>query len=264
LLRLRHLRGSKAARLTGLRAPRASRFNGPAFARFAVQKLFGLRALRALRGSKAVRPSRASRASRFNHPAFAPSAPRRRRAACFICAICAICGCKYTRLPMPDLELLPDPDPALAALARELERARQPSYPLTFVARRAPAAADAIAVADALAAEAGYSGLGAAWAEVPRRIAVKILAHVIGGELAYPEQVVPPERAADLAARFVALLPERARFFTNGALSGDFAIYDLAGAELLGWRSISAAPFDNGVVAVGAERALLLWAEDAP
>lgn len=173
---------------------------------------------------------------------------------------------------MPDPELLPDADRAIVALERDLERAREPSYPLSFVARRVAAPApglsraegDALAVADALAAEAGYTGLGAAWVEVPRRIAVKLLAHVIGGELAYPEEVVAPERAAELAGRFLALLPERARFFTNGALSGDFAIYDLAGAEVLGWRSISAAPFDNGVVAVGGERALLLWAEDAP
>lgn len=166
---------------------------------------------------------------------------------------------------MSELELLPDRDPAALALEQELERAREPSYPLTFAARRLAApAADAVAVADAMAADSGYSALGAAWVEVPRRIAAKILAHIIGGELAYPEEVLPAPRAADLAGRFIALLPERARYFTNGALSGDFAIYDLAGGEVLGWRSISAAPFDNGVIAVGGDRALLLWAEDAP
>jgi hypothetical protein len=165
---------------------------------------------------------------------------------------------------MPQFELLPDPDPAVAAFERDLDRAREPSYPLSFAARRLAAPHDARAVADAIAAEAGYTALGASWVEVPRRIAAKILAHVIGGELAYPEEVVPAPRAEELAGRFLALLPERPRFFTNGAISGDFAVYDLAGAEVLGWRSISEAPFDNGVVAVGAERAVLLWAEDAP
>jgi hypothetical protein len=166
---------------------------------------------------------------------------------------------------MPELELLPDRDPAVAALARDLERARKPSYPLTFAAARLPAGADdPLAAADALAVAAGFRGLGAGWVEVPRRIAVKILAHVVGGELAYPEEVVPAERAEELARRFVALLPERARFFTNGAVSGDFAIYDLAGGEVLGWRSLSEAPLDNGVVAVGGDRAAILWAEDAP
>jgi hypothetical protein len=166
---------------------------------------------------------------------------------------------------MSEPELLPDRDPAAVSFERDLDRAREPSYPLTFLARRLAAPAeDARAVADVVAAAAGYTGLGAGWVEVPRRIAVKILAHVIGGELAYPEEVVPAERAQELAARFVGLLPDGSRYFTNGALSGDFAIYDLAGGEVLGWRSISEAPFDNGVVGVGGDRALLLWAEDAP
>ena len=164
------------------------------------------------------------------------------------------------------IELLPDPDPALAALARDLERAREPSYPLTLELRRMAADApdDPAPALDALAAEAGYRGLGAGWVEVPRRIAAKILLHVVGGELAYPEEVVPPERAEALAQRFLALFPAGARFFTNGAVSGDFAIYDRAGDEVLGWRSLSEAPLDNGVAAIGGGRVGLLWAEDAP
>lgn len=164
------------------------------------------------------------------------------------------------------IELLPDPDPALAALARDLERAREPSYPLTLELRRLAAAApdDAAPALDALAAEAGYRGLGAAWVEVPRRIAAKILLHVVGGELAYPAEVVPRERAEALAERFLALFPAGARFFTNGAVSGAFAIYDRAGEEVLGWRSLSEAPLDNGVAAIGGGRVGLIWAEDAP
>lgn len=166
---------------------------------------------------------------------------------------------------MATFELKPFNDPAIAAFERDLDKAREPSYPLTFLAAQlSTPGEDATAIADAVAAAAGYKGLGTAWIEVPRRIATKILAHVIGGELAYPEEVVPAERAEALAARFFALLPERTRFFTNGALSGNFAIYDLAGGEVLGWRSLSEAPFDNGIVAVGADRALILWAEDAP
>lgn len=167
---------------------------------------------------------------------------------------------------MPAPELLPDPDPALAALARDLERAREPSYPLTLELRRLAGAApdDPAAALDALAAAAGYRGLGPGWVEVPRRIAAKILLHVIGGELAYPEEVVPRPEAEALAARFLVLFPEGARYFTNGAISGDFAVYDRAGAEVLGWRSLSEAPLDNGVAALGGGRVGLLWAEDAP
>jgi hypothetical protein len=166
---------------------------------------------------------------------------------------------------MPEIELVPDRDPALAAFERDLDRARKPSYPLTFAARRvAGAGAEATVVLDAMAEAAGYKGLGSAWIEVPRRIAAKILAHLIGGELAYPAEVVPRERAEELASRLLAFFPEGARYFTNGALSGEFAIYDSAGGEVLGWRSLSEAPYDNGVIALGGDRAALLWAEDAP
>jgi hypothetical protein len=33
---------------------------------------------------------------------------------------------------------------------------------------------------------------------------------------------------------------------------------------VLGWRSISVAPFDNGVIGLAADRVGMLWAEDAP
>jgi hypothetical protein len=162
-------------------------------------------------------------------------------------------------------ELLPDHDPALDDLAHALDQAREPSYPLLFAARRL--AGDAHApdeVLDALAEAIGYQALGPGWIEVPRRIAAKILAHVIGGELAYPEEVIPREQAEALAARFLALFPAGARHYTNGAISGDFAVYDNQGGEVLGWRSLSAAPFDNGVIALGGGRVAILWAEDAP
>jgi len=166
---------------------------------------------------------------------------------------------------MSDLALLHDPDPAIAALARDLERARAPSYPLTFEARRLAAPpSEPSAALDALASEAGYTGLGAYWVAIPRRIAAKILVHIIGGELAYPAEIVRHDQAEELAARFLALFAEGAHYFTNGAVSGEFAIYDSDGGDVLGWRSLSAAPYDNGVIALGAARVALLWAEDAP
>lgn len=166
---------------------------------------------------------------------------------------------------MTELQLLPDDDPAVGALASDLERARKASYPLTFAVRRlAPPEAAPIAALDALAAELEYQPLGEGWIEVPRRIAAKLLAQVIGGELAYPEQVVPPADAETLAGRFLALWPSGTRYFTNGAISGEFAVYDMQGEEVLGWRSLSEAPFDNGVAATGGGRVALLWAEDAP
>lgn len=166
---------------------------------------------------------------------------------------------------MAPVELLPDPDPAIAALARDLARARRSSYPLTLEVRRLAEPPDVATEAlDALAVEAGFRGLGDGWVEVPRRIAAKLLAHVIGSELAYPAEVIPAEHVEALAGRFLALFPAQARYFTNGALSGDFAVYSSAGDEVLGWRSISEAPLDNGVIALSPERVAMLWAEDAP
>lgn len=163
--------------------------------------------------------------------------------------------------------LLPDPDPdrRIAELNDALDAARAESYPLLLSVRRLGAPAESHSAAlDALAADEGYSGLGERWVEVPRRIAAKILTHLIASELAYPAEVVEPGRAEQLAGRFLELFGAGARYFTNGACSGPFAIYNSAGEEVLGWRSISAAPFDNGVVGLSAERVGMLWAEDAP
>jgi hypothetical protein len=164
---------------------------------------------------------------------------------------------------MPDL--LPDTDRTIDDLLRDLDDARAESYPLLLSVRRLVGQGDTPqATLDALAAEEGYTGLGGNWIEVPRRIAAKILAHLITSELAYPTDVVEPTAAEGLAGRFLALFPQGARYFTNGACSGPFAVYDIAGEEVLGWRSISAAPFDNGVIGLSAERVGMLWAEDAP
>ncbi|NNJ09795.1 hypothetical protein EKD04_005600 [Chloroflexales bacterium ZM16-3] len=164
---------------------------------------------------------------------------------------------------MPILQT--DPDRAIETLMDDLDAARAESYPLLVSVRRLGETtgepADAL---DALAIDAGYTGLGGNWVEVPRRIATKILTHLIASELAYPNDIVEQAAAEELAGRFLALFAQGARYFTNGACSGPFAIYDIAGGEVLGWRSISAAPFDNGVIVLSSERVGMLWAEDAP
>jgi hypothetical protein len=156
-------------------------------------------------------------------------------------------------------------DPAVAALARDLERARAASYTLTFemCALSAPVNEPAEAL-DALAADLEFRTLGPHWIEIPRRIAAKLLTHLIAGELAYPEQVVPAEQAAELATRFLELFPAGARYFTNGAVSGETAIYDCDGNDVLGWRSLSDAELDNGVIGLSADRVGMIWAEDSP
>lgn len=162
--------------------------------------------------------------------------------------------------------LLPDDDPSFDALAADLATARAASYPLLVASYCAttPNPAEATATLDAVAAAVGYQGLGAGWIAVPRRIALKLLTQLIAGELAYPAEIVPREQAEMLAGRFLGRLAPEARYYTNGAISGEFAVYDAQGNAVLGWRSLSSAPFDNGVVALDQQRVALLWAEDAP
>ncbi|NJN17216.1 MAG: hypothetical protein HC822_13535 [Oscillochloris sp.] len=166
---------------------------------------------------------------------------------------------------MSNLELLDAEDKLFTALVRDIDRARAESYELMLALRSyKPAAADATAVVDALIRELGYRELGAGWIEIPRRIAAKMIAGLIGFDLAYPDEIVPSEQATDLATRFLEFFPAGTRYFTNGACSGEFAVYDLAGEAVLGWRSISEAPLDNGVVAVNETVVGIVWAEDAP
>lgn len=160
-------------------------------------------------------------------------------------------------------QLLPDNDPAIAALAEDIDEARAESYPLVLAVQRpASVPSEDAPLLDALAIAQGYAGLGAGWIAVPRRIAAKILAHIIGHDLAYPDEIVAPEEAEALAGRFLALFPSGARYYTNGACSGEFAVYDTAGEEVLGWRSLSSSTLDNGVIAIAQERVGMLWAED--
>lgn len=166
---------------------------------------------------------------------------------------------------LPSALLLAADDPAVAVLARDLERARKASYTLTFeVCRLSAPVAEPEYALDALAADLEFQPLGPHWIEIPRRIAAKLLAQLIASELAYPEEVVPAEQAAELAARFLALFPAGARYFTNGAVSGETAIYDIDGNEVVGWRSLSEAELDNGVMALTDDMVGMLWAEDSP
>jgi hypothetical protein len=165
----------------------------------------------------------------------------------------------------PSPLLLAADDPAVNTLARDLDRARKASYTLTFeVCRLGAPVAEPEEALDALAADLEFRTLGPYWIEIPRRIALKLLTQLIASELAYPEEVVSAAEAAELAARFVALFPASARYFTNGAVSGETAIYDVDGNEVVGWRSLSEADLDNGVIAFSDTMVGMIWAEDSP
>ncbi|WP_322510884.1 hypothetical protein [Chloroflexus sp.] len=166
---------------------------------------------------------------------------------------------------MTEPMLLPETDPAIEGLWVAIETARAQSYPLTGAAFRLTRPPQTPYEAlDAAARELDFYPLGQHWIEVPRRIALKIATHIIAHDLAYPDEIVPAAQATELAGRVLALLGARARYFTNGAVSGDFAVYDVQGNEVIGWRSLSEAPFDHGLFALDDRLVIVLWAEDAP
>lgn len=162
--------------------------------------------------------------------------------------------------------LAPDDDEALLAIIDDIAAARAESYPLTVAGYRhaLPADGDGRALCDIIARDMEFQPLGEHWIEVPRRVAQKILLHVIAEDLAYPADIVDPAEAEELATRLMAAYPSGGRFYTNGAISGSVALYDKDGNEVVGWRSLSDAPLDNGLIAIGPTRALIVWAEDAP
>lgn len=117
-------------------------------------------------------------------------------------------------------------------------------------------------ILDAFVARYGYTGLADHWIEIPRRMARKILQHVLSESLAYPDPIMDEEEASQFTERFLDLFASGSRYFTNGTCSGETTIYTSTGEEVLGWRPISTATFDNGIIAVNPRRIGMVWAED--
>lgn len=173
---------------------------------------------------------------------------------------------KHMRQMMRDFIFTADDDLPIDQLVEEIGRVREGS-PLLFdvqqlTMRDTPDVIDYRPMLDAFVAQYGYTGLGEHWIEVQRRVARKILFRVLLEELAYPEQTMSTEEAEAFAARFLDLFAAGSRYFTNGTCSGEVAIYTLTGDQVLGWRSISTATFDNGVIVVNGQRIGIIWAED--
>lgn len=157
-------------------------------------------------------------------------------------------------------------DPEVEQLAAAIDQARD-GNPLLFDILRlnqdnAGEQPDYPALLDAFVALFDYTGLGAHWIELRRGIARKLLIHVLHEGLAYPEEMMDKETAEACAERFLEFFAPGTRYFTNGTCSGEAVIYTLEGQQVLGWRPISSATFDNGVIAVSSDRIGIVWAED--
>jgi hypothetical protein len=87
-----------------------------------------------------------------------------------------------------------------------------------------------------------------------RMDAAQLLIHLIARDQAYGAPTDALDLAELCARDFLSLFPEESQFLTNSP--------DPIGAESRGWRPLTDATFDAGVVVVSEHRVGALWFED--
>jgi len=91
--------------------------------------------------------------------------------------------------------------------------------------------------------------------EIDAETACHILTEILHSDLAYNSEIMPLQKAAELASRFLKQYPERdCRFFTNGSL--------FLKANVKSWNPATDATFDTGVIVLGPNNSGCLWVED--
>ncbi len=91
--------------------------------------------------------------------------------------------------------------------------------------------------------------------------ATAVLEALLWKDMAYQYEIMPRDRARELAREFVGTFPVGARFFVN-------ARWDLRGSAPFSWSSCTSATFDGGVIAIASDKkggqwlAGCIWLED--
>lgn len=107
-----------------------------------------------------------------------------------------------------------------------------------------------------LAREFGLRPDESIYSEIDADAGIRVVAQILHRSLAYNVEIIPLERAVDLAARFIGLFtPAHTRYFTNGNLAG-------ALGPLRSWSPATDATFDTGVLVLGRAEAACIWVED--
>lgn len=153
-------------------------------------------------------------------------------------------------------------DPRLVAVADELARALTgraldelpwDDLPLIWSGPLTVEGGD-LAAANALVQQRWwhFTGRGALREVADDDAVVRQLAWLIGHDLAYEVELMPPAKAAELAETFVSLVPDHCRWFTNydGMLGSD---------SVVGSTPLTDFTFDYGYVAVADRRAWVAW-----
>lgn len=105
---------------------------------------------------------------------------------------------------------------------------------------------------DAAVKKQGLHPLGKAWREVSLKTAREILRRVLCYDMAYNGKQMSNYRADTLIKRFLSLTDVPRRYFTNGMFEPDYG----------GWKPLTDATFDTGILCVSEKRLALLWVED--
>jgi hypothetical protein len=112
-----------------------------------------------------------------------------------------------------------------------------------------------------LAAEFGLAGDPANFREIDTHTARRLAQLVLNRDMAYNAEIIPADRAAELADQFLAQFgTDGVRFYTNGTF------HEARGPKLTwagaSWDPVTAATFDTGVLVIGPRCSGCLWVED--
>jgi hypothetical protein len=112
-----------------------------------------------------------------------------------------------------------------------------------------------------VAAEFGLAPDLASYKEIDAASARRLAELVLNQDMAYNAEIMPADRAAELAGRFLAQFgTDGVRYYTNGTF------HEPRGPKLTwsgaGWDPVTEATFDTGVLVLGPGCSGCLWVED--
>ncbi len=101
--------------------------------------------------------------------------------------------------------------------------------------------------------------------ELPdRETAVAVLSELLHKDMAYGAKMMPQEEADLLATDFLSLFGEKSRYFSNATWQKEKDSF--AGQthvkRLNGWKSLTEATFDSGIIVADTDKIGIVWFED--
>ncbi len=114
-----------------------------------------------------------------------------------------------------------------------------------------------------VAAEFSLSPDPANYRRVTKEEAEQILTRILHKDMAYNCEIMPKRAAAELSASFLREFDDgAASFYTNIDYSGEGRALGSSTWAGPGWKPVTQATFDAGVIAISGVQAACLWIED--